>query len=102
MIDMDKKYTFAGMEGTVLTVTGTVKTYPVVWQDCTGTILTFTSCGKRCISGELKLIEVKSSRWVNIYAHYTSGPYPSRGLADASVKFVNRIACVEVKEGEGL
>ena len=101
MIDMNKKYTFDGMEGTVLTVTGTWKTYPVVWQDCTGTLLTFTSDGKRCTYGELKLIEVKPSLWVNVYKHNIFGPYCCRVDADNDTGG-DRIACVEFKEGEGL
>lgn len=102
MIDINKKYTFNGESGAVLTVTGSMIMYPVVWQAWTGNIYTFTAEGRRLNPcGPICLIEVKPTRWVNVYPSYVGGPYSSRVNADTYAG-VSRIACIEFTEGDGI
>jgi len=98
MIDMNKKYAFEGEEGTVLTVTGSLPAFPVVWQSWTGSLKTFTCDGRYEIGRGVKLIEVKPTRWINVYP---CGGYSSKEDADYN-SAENRIACIEYTEGEGL
>ena len=97
MIDIDKKYTFKGAEGTVLSVDRKHKNFPVVWMSDKGEVLFFTSAG-HYLSNPNRLIEVKPTYWVNVYPparHFT------REDADRAARRY-RIACVEVKEGDGI
>ena len=101
MIDMDKKYTFKGMSGKVVMVDRKCSSFPVLWVRDDGDIWTFTSDGRRYVGGTVRLIEVKPTRWVNVYPSYVGGPYDSRVMADENAG-VTRIACVEVTEGDGI
>lgn len=101
MIDMNKKYTFNGKAGKILT-TDASEPYSVIWMDIQGETITFTSNGFQYDDdASIKLIEVKPTRWINVYPPCVCGPYDSREVADGYAGG-NRIACIEFKEGDGL
>ncbi len=104
MIDINKKYTFEGEEGKVLMTDRHHKEYPVVWvRDIDGLILTFTSEGW-CSDGltHTRLIEVKPTRWVNLYPNSEHANYHATKEAADRAACSDRIACIEFKEGEGI
>tara|TARA_R110002126_G_scaffold42101_1_gene121980 strand:+ start:5867 stop:6178 length:312 start_codon:yes stop_codon:yes gene_type:complete len=103
MIDMNKKYTFRGETGRVLAVDANRKGCPVMWlRDKDGAVYTFTNDGRLVCNGMVALVEVKPTRWVNIYPYVCCGfPHDSREAADEYAS-TNRIACIEFKDGEGL
>ncbi len=101
MIDMNKKYTFHGKSGKVVMVDRNSLSFPVLWVGYNGDICSFTSDGRYTLSEEVKLIEVKPTRWINVYPNNLQGPYNSRELADVHA-WLMRIACIEFTEGEGL
>lgn len=47
------------------------------------------------------LVEVKPIRWINVYSDNSTVCHATRERADLN-EYSNRIACVEVKEGDGL
>jgi len=104
MIDMNKKYTFAGETGSVVSTTRNNKAYAVVWiGDNDGGIYTFTSEGRYSTDGAVGLIEVKPTHWVNIYRHIHSTTHHTKKDADDRAGGrTDRIACIEFTEGEGI
>ena len=98
MIDMNKKYTYKGMPDRVLAVDVNNDEHPVIWvKNVNGGICIFTADGRLHPSGPICLIEVKPTRWINVYP----GGYSSKEDADYGCA-ENRIACIEYTEGEGL
>ena len=101
MIDMNKKYTYKG-EPVEILCTDASGDYPVIALVYEERVLcTFTCTGRRHSSGEINLIEVRPSLWVNVYSDNSTVCHATRERADLH-EHSNRIACVEVKEGEGL
>ena len=104
MIDMNKKYTYKGMPGRVLAVDVNNDEHPVIWvKNVNGGICIFTADGRLHPSGPICLIEVKPTRWVNIYRHIHPTEHHTKKDADNRAwEKTNRIACIEFTEGEGL
>lgn len=103
MIDINKKYTFNGCNGVLVTTTRNRKNFPVVWiGEDDGDINTFTSDGCYSPSGVVALIEVKPTRWVNLYPDNPGNHYhATKAIADEAA-CNTRIACIEVKDGDGI
>lgn len=55
-----------------------------------------------CTPDGMDLVEVKPTRWVNVYVGDGCRSYPSRETADAAAANYTRIACLEFEEGDGL
>ena len=104
-ISMDKKYEYDGGPASLLCVDGCGK-YPVVVLLDHGSTLTFLSDGRPYTGGDVLLIEVKPSKWVNIYEKGYSAIHYSRASADEWAEPQNssrtRIACIEFKDGDGI
>ena len=106
MISMDKKYTFNGEKMVILTVTRPKDNiYPVIAVSLTGRIYTFTKDGSTGVADNFiapsgpKLIEVKPTKWVNLYQ--TARYYSTKDMAD-SCAGTGRIACLLFTEGDGI
>jgi hypothetical protein len=101
-IKVGKRYRSGEHEGVVLSTTRNHPDYPVVLLGDNGQIYFFRSDGGCMPSGEYPgdLQEIPKSYWVNVYETH-SALHPTRRSAD-SCAVEKRIACVEVKEGDGL
>ena len=100
MIDINKEYTRKGRTGTVVMVDRNFSGYPVVWVGCNGDIYSFTKDGGDLLGGP-SLVEVKPTRWVNVYQKGVCGPYKSLELANRYAG-PGRIACLEFEDGDGI
>lgn len=102
MIDINKKYSFKGVEGTVLSIDRKHKDYPVVWMSDEGVVYYFTSDGNYSHGRKLDhLIEVHPTQWLNVYEHYAV-IHPSKEKAEEIALKDIRIACLEFKKGDGI
>ena len=101
-IDINKKYIYESQPVELLCVDAGGN-YPVVALVGPERLtFTFMSDGREGVGDtEPSLIEVKPSRWVNVYSDNSTVCHATRERADLH-EHSNRIACVEVKEGEGL
>ena len=111
MIDINKKYKTKDGKGVRIysvsgggeyPVHGSVKQESGFWSGfwwCTG--WTDTGSLLKSTTSPADLVEVKPTRWINVYEHYTV-IHPSKEEADEMALNDIRIACVEFKKGDGL
>lgn len=105
-IELGKRYISDGSEGVVISTTRNDSVYPVVFLRDDGTIMCFKSDGQYWedeLDTNFDLQEIPKSRWLNVYDGLAF-TFSSRKEADDAAKTMTtvRLACVEVKEGDGL
>ena len=111
MIDITKNYKtkdgkevriYSVADGGEYPVHGAIKQKGGFWHGC-WSCTSWTDMGFRVegTTTSSDLVEVKPTRWVNVYEDYAV-THPSREKADELAASDIRIACVEVKEGDGI
>ena len=106
-ISMDKKYTYKGKEAIIITITRPGSGFPVLaMYPVSGNLMSFTSEGFYSEHPDRfeGLVEVKPTRWINIYKGMSPTEHCTRVDADEfnANRGISRSACLEFKEGEGL
>lgn len=104
--EVGKRYRSGDKEGVVLSTTRNDSVYPIVFLQDDGVISCFQSNGRYWeddLDSLFDLQEIPKSMWLNVYDGLAF-PFSSREKADESDQKMTtvRLACVEVKEGEGL
>ena len=101
-IEVGKRYRSGKYEGRVIAVDCNNPNYPVVFMEDDGSIMGFTSSGKAYAGPAWDLQEIPKSYWINIYPlDLQEYSFNSREEADKGAES-GRLACIEVKEGDGL
>ena len=104
-IEVGKRYIAGNREGQVIAIDRKHRTHTVVFLADNGDISSFRADGGYYSSGESSedLQEIPKSIWLNVYDGIAF-PFSSREKADESDQKMTtvRLACIEVKEGDGL